>query len=95
MSIKKLADRLKELRGDFSYYEVGKATGVHRNHIKLYELGELMPSIQNLDRLAEYYEAKPELYYLYLDEVFPEQAQREIISEWVASRLAENTEKSE
>jgi transcriptional regulator with XRE-family HTH domain len=95
MSIKKLADRLRELRGDLSYYEVGKATGVHRNHIKLYELGELMPTIQNLDRLAEYYEAKPELYYLYLDEVFPEREQREIISEWVASRLAEINQKQD
>lgn len=51
----KIAERLRELRGDKSQREVAKAVGTTAMAISLYENGERVPRDEIKIRLAEYY----------------------------------------
>lgn len=77
-----LGKRLRELRGEFSLYEVGKAAEVDRKDIKNYEEGKYLPKLGNLRKLGEYYEAYPDLFFLYLEALFPDEQERELIHQW-------------
>lgn len=78
-----LGTKLKELRGDLSLYEVGKATGIDRSDIKKYEESKVLPKPSNLKKLAEYYEVPYEnLFFPYLSEVYTDSEDRQLIIKW-------------
>lgn len=52
----KIAERLRELRGDKSQREVAEAVGTTAMAISLYESGERVPKDEIKIRLARYYE---------------------------------------
>lgn len=52
----KIAERLRELRGDKSQREVAEAVGTTAMAISLYESGERVPRDEIKIRLARYYE---------------------------------------
>jgi len=56
-----LGQKLKELRGNLSLYEVEKDVGITRISIQRYESGERVPEDRNLEILAEYYQVPFEL----------------------------------
>lgn len=51
----KIAERLRELRGDKSQREVAEAVGTTAMAISLYESGERVPKDEIKIRLARYY----------------------------------------
>lgn len=51
----KIAERLRELRGDKSQREVAEAVGTTAMAISLYESGERVPRDEIKIRLAKYY----------------------------------------
>lgn len=52
----KIAERLRELRGEKSQREVAEAVGTTAMAISLYESGERIPKDEIKIRLAKYYE---------------------------------------
>lgn len=52
----KIAERLRELRGDKSQREVAEAVGTTAMAISLYESGDRVPRDEIKIRLARYYE---------------------------------------
>lgn len=52
----KIAERLRELRGDKSQREVAEAVGTTAMAISLYESGDRVPKDEIKIRLAKYYE---------------------------------------
>lgn len=52
----KIAERLRELRGDKSQREVAEAVGTTAMAISLYESGERVPKDEIKIRLAKYYD---------------------------------------
>lgn len=79
----RLGDKLKELRDTQSLYEVEQSTGIRRNEIRRYELGEYAPSTTTLEKLAEYFEVTyDELRKLYYDDFFEDPRERRIAIEW-------------
>lgn len=52
----KIAERLRELRGDKSQREVAEAVGTTAMAISLYESGDRVPKDEIKIRLARYYE---------------------------------------
>ena len=52
----KIAERLRELRGEKSQREVAEAVGTSAMAISLYESGERVPRDEIKIRLAKYYE---------------------------------------
>ncbi len=52
----KIAERLRELRGEKSQREVAEAVGTSAMAISLYESGERVPKDEIKIRLAKYYE---------------------------------------
>jgi len=86
-----LAKKLKELRGELSLYEVGKITGINRGDLKRFEDGSLLPKPDSLAKLAEYYEVPyEELYFEYLEEIYPTPAERHLIIQW-AEKIKSST----
>ncbi len=55
MEKEKIADRLKNLRGEKSQLEVAQAIGVTPMAISLYESGERIPRDEIKVKLAEYF----------------------------------------
>lgn len=79
----KLGERLKELRGEASLYEVSKETGVPRGDISAYEKGEHLPTARTLAKLSDYYEVSyDELRKLYYDAYFSDPKERQIVLAW-------------
>lgn len=79
----RLGERLKELRGNDTLYEVSKCTGVPRGDLSAYEKGEHLPSAKTLSKLADYYEVPyAELRKLYYDAYFNDPIEREIVLAW-------------
>lgn len=80
-----LGDRLRELRGDRSLYQVGKATGIDRSHIKQFEEGSSLPTPHKLEALSNYYDVSyEELKFLYFDEVYTDPKERALVIKWAA-----------
>ncbi|MEB3288209.1 MAG: helix-turn-helix transcriptional regulator [Vampirovibrionales bacterium] len=78
-----LGNRLKELRGTFSFYEIGKAIGMTHGNLSKYEQGKVLPSRSTLKKLADYFEVSyQELFQLYLEDTYTDQAERQYIKEW-------------
>lgn len=83
-----LAERLKELRGELSIYEVGKGTGINRGHIQRYESGELLPPIPKLKQIAEFYEVPySELWFLYFEDLHNTPEEQTLILAWAKKKL--------
>lgn len=83
----KVAQRLIELRGEQSIYEVAKSVGIRRSVLQRYEAGERVPEDKNLDLLAAYYEVDfDELKVLVFEDLFPKQSRdRQVLKRWVQS----------
>ena len=47
--------RLRELRGNMSQQELSDATGINQKTLSNYEVGRTEPNVQNLIRLADYF----------------------------------------
>jgi transcriptional regulator with XRE-family HTH domain len=78
-----LSERLRELRGELSLYEVEKRTGIDRKVLSRYEQGQYQPSKDNLKKLADCYNAAhDELLILYFKTLFPQPAEQQIIIQW-------------
>lgn len=79
-----LGAKLKELRGNLSFYEVGKACGIAPVDVSRYEEGKHLPTAKRLKALAEYYEIPySDLRILYYEDFFSEPEERSIVIEWV------------
>jgi transcriptional regulator with XRE-family HTH domain len=82
-----LGNRLRELRGDSSLYEVAKELGIQRSHLKRYEDGEYLPTETVMEYLARYYEEHyEELWFLYFDCLFSNPTTREMAIKWAMNR---------
>ena len=83
-----LSQRLQELRGNLSLYEIEKGTGIHRKDISRYESGKYQPTRPTLKKLAEYFGVSyEELLFLYFDEQYPESEEQEVIYKWASQKL--------
>ena len=51
----RVAARLRELRGEKSQEEIGRLSGVHQAQISQYELGKVLPGLENLVHLCRAY----------------------------------------
>lgn len=80
-----LGDKLKELRGTRSLYEVGKACKLIPNDVSRYEKGKRVPTPEVLERLANYYGITyKELRKLYYSDILAnDEREKEVIVEWV------------
>lgn len=83
---RKLGEKLLELRGEKSLYEVEKAAKVPRGNLYNYENGKHLPTERVLKQLADFYQFPyRELRKLYFDDYFPEGSEdREILTELLA-----------
>ena len=80
-----LGTRLKELRVDLSFYEIGKAIGMTHGNLGKYEQGEVLPSRNTLRKLANYFEVSyQELFLLYLEDTYIDEDERQYVKEWVS-----------
>lgn len=83
-----LGDRLKQLRGEATLYEVGQAIGVDRSIISRYERGVIAPQPPLLKKLAEYYEVEyKRLRTLHYQDSIKEPEEQQILLEWTISAL--------
>lgn len=84
-----LGDKLKELRGTRSFYEIGKACKLIPNDISRYEQAKRVPSSEVLDRLAAYFDVTyDELRKLYYDDLFnADSRERKIVLAWAKDNL--------
>ena len=55
MNTKKIAAKLRELRGDKSMEEVARAIGISKSAIAMYETGKRVPKDNVKKKLSEYY----------------------------------------
>lgn len=80
-----LAERLRQLRGTRTLYQVEQESGISRSLIRRYENGTHIPEEQMLRRIAEYYEFEfPALRKLHFAALFPEGSEiRKTLFEWV------------
>lgn len=78
-----LGEKLRELRGDLSLYEVEKGTGISRKELSRYEQGEYAPSPPKIEKLAELYKVSyDDLRVLYYDDFFSDPRERAIALRW-------------
>lgn len=91
---KKLALRLRELRGEKTLYQVQQDTRISRSLLRRYEIGERTPEDEMLSRLANYYGVSyEELKMLYFEDIYPLASKvREVLFQWVKQ---EETEKKD
>lgn len=81
-------NRLKELRGEESLYEVAKAVGIQRTHLKRYEEGKYLPTFKTLEKLTHYYfDHHDEIWFLYFDDYFKEPYTVQMIVQWARQKL--------
>ncbi len=81
----KLAEKLRELRGETPLNQVQKATGLIRTLLRCYELGEKAIGDENLKTLSSYYNVPfAELKKLQFEDQYPTGTEnRDILFEWV------------
>ena len=78
----RLGQKLKELRGEQSLYEVEKLSGIQRRQLLRYETGQ-MPTLPILHKLADFYQVPYEdLRKLNLDDIFDDPEERRIVKAW-------------
>jgi transcriptional regulator with XRE-family HTH domain len=83
-----LRNKLKDLRGSRSTYDVEKGTGIKRAEINTYEKGGYYPSAANLKKLAHYFDVTySELRKLYYAETITDPEEQEAIKSWVLEFL--------
>ncbi len=83
-----LGERLKELRGKRSFYQVGKACGIIPNDVSRYERGERVPTPPILERLSQYFEIPyAELRKSHYEDVLDTFNEKEAVFAWVADNL--------
>ncbi|WP_303674991.1 helix-turn-helix domain-containing protein [Vampirovibrio chlorellavorus] len=89
-----LGNKLKELRGSLSLYEVGGDTGIPRIEISRYERGQHLPTPKNLQKLADYYEVPYEdLRVLYFSDYFSEEnVDRPVVLKWALTQVLNSME---
>lgn len=97
LSVKKrLGTKLRELRQDRSYYEVGNETSISRSNLRGYEEGTILPSEPVLRRLASFYGIPYEdlriLYYADYYDRYPEE--REIVIRWVTEVVIKESQRT-
>jgi transcriptional regulator with XRE-family HTH domain len=79
----RIGDKLKELRGNLSLYDVEKGTGITRIRISEYEKGKYLPTIPTLRKMADFLEVPwKELCFLYLEDLYSDPEHRELVLEW-------------
>jgi transcriptional regulator with XRE-family HTH domain len=81
----RLAEKLKELRGPRSFYQVEQESHISRSLIRRYEAGTHTPEEAMLKRLASYYEINYQmLIKLRLEDEYPEGSEKRLLLlEWV------------
>lgn len=79
-------EKLRELRGDRSLAKVEAGCGVNRSDVKAYEDDKYLPKLGNFRKLGQYYEAYEELFPLYLEEMFPDALEQDLIMKWARTR---------
>jgi transcriptional regulator with XRE-family HTH domain len=79
-----LGERLKELRGEKTLYEVERQTGIRRSALNSYEKGDHFPTPKTLEKLAEFYKVPyKELRILhYWDYYMANPTERDIVLAW-------------
>lgn len=79
----RLGERLKELRGVTSLYELAKQVGIDRSVLSRYERGVQAPEPLFLQKLANYFKVPyRELRKLYYEDFFSDSTERDIVVEW-------------
>jgi transcriptional regulator with XRE-family HTH domain len=82
----RIGDKLKELRGSLSLFDVEKGTGITRTRISEYEKGKYLPTIPTLRKMADFLEVPwKELCFLYLEDLYTDPEQRSVVLEWAKS----------
>lgn len=79
----RLGQKLKELRGSLSTYEIEKESGISSAELSRYENGKHLPTPRKLQQLADYYGVKyEELRELWYDDHFSDPKERAIVLKW-------------
>lgn len=82
-----LGNRLRELRGSSSLYDIQKGTGISRTQIMLYERGEQFPSAQSLKKLALFFDIPYEaLRSEYYEDLYADPIERDNLLRWAVSK---------
>jgi len=81
----KFSEKLKELRGKRSLYQVEQESGISRSLIRRYENGEHVPEDSMVKRIAEYFEVDFQvLRKLQFEDAFPEGSEERLaLFHWV------------
>jgi transcriptional regulator with XRE-family HTH domain len=82
---KHLSEKLRELRGERSLYQVGQELNFSRSLLSRYEKGEQTPEDTTLKRLAEYYAVSyEELKKPYFEDLYPKGSEaRQVLEAWL------------
>lgn len=84
-----LGSRLKELRGEKTLYQVGKACNLIPNDVSRYEKGERTPTPAVLKRLAEYFETEySELRQLYYEDTINTPEEEKALLAWAENHIS-------
>lgn len=79
----RLGERLKQLRGEASLYDIEKAITVGRSLLSRYERGIQTPDVEMLHKLANHFRVPyRELRKLYYEDFFSDSTERDIVVEW-------------
>ncbi|MEB3286368.1 MAG: helix-turn-helix transcriptional regulator [Vampirovibrionales bacterium] len=83
-----LADQLRKLRGNRTLYQVQQETGLPRITISRYERDENTPSINNLKKLAQYYQIDYKALRLYYyEDILTDAEERLIVLSWALKHI--------
>lgn len=84
----RLGQRLRELRGRISLYEIEKCTGIARTLLSRYEQGKHIPTKPGLERLAKLYEVPyAELRLLQFEDQYTGTEDEPILLAWAKTHL--------
>jgi len=82
---KKLAQKLKELRQEKSFYQIERELHISRSLLRRYEIGERVPEDATLEKLASYYNISfYDLKRCYFEDIYPKDSiGRLAVRQWV------------
>lgn len=85
---KKLAQRLRELRGERSFVDIEAHTGISRGNLTRYERGLFLPQKKTLKILATFFSVPySELRALYYEDLFSDDPEElEIVVHWASTK---------
>jgi transcriptional regulator with XRE-family HTH domain len=86
-------DKLKELRGSLTLYDVEKGTGISRAQIMRYESKQALPTPESTEKLANLFEVPyEELRLAYYEDLLVSSQEKKVVLKWAKDRLYSPTE---